>query len=482
MPIRELGRLRLDLAASLLRMSQTASVEKNLNRIGIFWLPDHPEDRVVGVIDFDSDESRVVLRLHGGFEADRRPVFSPGDIFHDDVYGILQNPGEECSLHGVALMFPGHNYSMAYVNGLVLGDHVRSSDHSSCCRFSMPLGQVVGDVNRAIRYTDHDELVAAHEVRRPVVVEFEAAGAHVSIRSGSTIRHRFDEQVTEYGVAHRVDVSVDGALAWSEMPEQVVAPLRHLVALLTTFQPPIDHFSFDQTDADKPHLNTRQSSRGDRTEDGAPSLGLSLVFPGWQRGGAPSGRHERYSSHFTHLLNKAGVTSTQAGLSRWWTWARLSENDAVLQAANRTAPLRVRTPRDEFSDAVAGLEMLGDRLSNDAAAHRERCDRLAALIPNDDPDRDWAIERLRSGGRLGLTTKLKKMREQCPGGEDLIGDDATIKSIVVARGRLSHGKREQERFQLRYVAQQLREFLVIAAVTEAPTPVPTASPAPLPMA
>ncbi|MGK2884694.1 MAG: HEPN domain-containing protein, partial [Rhodococcus sp. (in: high G+C Gram-positive bacteria)] len=187
----------------------------------------------------------------------------------------------------------------------------------------------------------------------------------------------------------------------------------------------------------------------------------------WQNGGAPSGRHERYVSSFGHLLAVAGVHSTSEGLARWWRWARDASNDEVLQAVNRTAGLQARSARDEFSDAISALEIFGDRLQPGAAEHLERCDRLAEMILQDDPDRDWAIERLRSGRGFGLTTKLKKLRQLYPAAETLLGDDTAIKATVTARSRLSHGKSAPNDFRLRQVAHEFRQFIVVAALTEA---------------
>jgi hypothetical protein len=434
------------------------------SQLGEFWLPGRPEDRLHGVIDIEPG-SRPVLRLHGAFDGDRRPIVSPGDVAHETIHGYVQNPGESCSLHGVSFLFPGPNFSSAYVNAVVFG--VATTDEAvRRCRYTLPLGLVVPDVNQSSLLRGDEELVARHEARRSRRTEFEVDNARIRISTSATIRYGDAEQTTQYGVTHQVDVVVDDPITWTEIPNALVAPMRDLISLVRGSQPEIGSISFE--------VEGDSYSRFDESEDGEdphprerhPALSRELLFPTWQRGVPLEKPTNRYSLYFPRIVQRFEGMDEVTALTRWWRWAAIETNRDVLRSANRTAGLEQRSGQDEFSDAFSALERYGDRLTPDGRDHRTRCDRIMAFVPDDDPDRQWIENRLRSGGGLGQTAKLRRIRDLHLSGEYLVGDDKAIAERVKVRSLLSHGKPPPPGSNLRHAAQQMREHLIVLALSE----------------
>jgi hypothetical protein len=434
------------------------SPDEEHSRLGWFWLPDSPDQRVPGVLSVTGLD--IEVQLLGSFEPDRRQtVFFPGASGHDVIHAQLVNPRTPASVFGASLMFLLPGERSVFDARALLETHGGSPDLIDLRGLSFEVSGVSDVVLRGtqtVTLLDPDADIPAGQPRATVgmadLAPFRARfgnGDELFIHIGTSLNLQPETRIQDLyrcEITSSAPRSLEGSL-------QAARVLRDLVELLTCSPQGLSAFTCTLTDDSTcafrfPRLEHRVAEPPDRftvhrrrllslhdfltnpaeTSDDEWSAALASIAAGW-----PEWRH-RYATAV----------------------------DNMLRPERQAEP----SPREQFLAAFESLETYANArvcATVQDAEHSARVAAVLAALPGDLAERPWVESILKAKKNKGQARLLQEVIDATPASEFLVEDPKTFAEQVTSfRGALAHGERQHERDELDRLARTLRALLVLA--------------------
>ncbi len=443
-------------------MEEQASNDEQV-RLGWFWLPESPDQRLPGVLSVTARD--VEVQLLGSFDPDsQRTVFFPGDVGYDVIHAQLANPRAPASVLGARLMFlrPGER-SVFDANALLEahGDSTGSIDLRGLSFEVTGILDVVLRGTQTMTVLDLDADIAPGQPRATVgmadVAPIQARfgdDSELLIHIGTAVNWQPETRIQDL---YRCEITSSAPRSLDESL-QTARALRDLVQLLTCSPQGLSEFKCTLTD---------DSTCAFRW----PRLEHSIADP-----------PDRLTAHRRRLLSlhdfvtkpaeasdddwNAALASIAAG---WPEWRDLY-SDAVenmLRPERQAEP----SPRERFLAAFEALETYAKArvgATVEDAEHSTRVTAVLAALPEDLPERRWVESILNPLKGKGQARLLKEVIEVTPASEHLLEDPAGFVATTTSlRGALAHGDQQQDPDELNQHARTLRALLVLAYLRDA---------------